>query len=223
VPYVKRAVNPEPAGGGSEGETPDELRVRGPRTLRHSGRAVTAADYEDLVREASSGIARVLAIPARDSETAGRVTLVVVPASGAPKPVPSLELLDRLEEFIGERRPSTAELEVGGPGWIRVNVEVEVVPQSLEAAADVEAAVLGRLAAFLHPLTGGLEATGWPFGRRPHRSDLHKLVEETPGVDHVHWLDAIEVEIEPGPAPDAFLVYSGTHTVRMLGGEASAA
>jgi hypothetical protein len=219
VPYIKAVRNLEASGGGSSAESLDELRIRGPRTVRHRDRAVATVDYEDLVHEASSGVARVLVLPARGPASAGRVGLVIVPAGPAAKPGPSLELIARVQEYIEERLPATAVLEIGGPGWIRVDVEAEVVPVSLDVAADVESAVLARLAAFLHPLTGGLEANGWPFGRRPHRSDLHKIVEETPGVDHVRWLRTTEVDPEPGPAPDAFLVYSGMHTIRIVGGE----
>ncbi len=75
----------------------------------------------------------------------------------------------------------TVDLWVGGPGWLRVSVAAEIVPVSVEEAANVETAALARLARFLHPLTGGPEWLGWEFGRSPYRSDLFALVESTPG------------------------------------------
>jgi hypothetical protein len=91
----------------------------------------------------------------------------------------------------------------------------EVAPRSLEAAADVQVAILTRLAAFLHPLTGGLDGQGWAFGRKPYRSDLYALIESTPGVNHVRRLTVTE---EGDVRPDRFLVYSGSHLITMVGG-----
>ncbi|HEX2094585.1 MAG TPA: hypothetical protein VHG28_19425, partial [Longimicrobiaceae bacterium] len=82
-------------------------------------------------------------------------------------------------------------------------------------AAGVQASLPARLAAFLHPLTGGPRGTGWPLGRRPHRSDLYAVVEAVPGVDHVRRL---EVRATPAARTPFFLVYSGPHTVRVTGG-----
>jgi hypothetical protein len=106
---------------------------------------------------------------------------------------------------------------VAGPDWLRVTVTAEVVPVSLEAATDVQAAVLARLVAFLQPLTGGSDGQGWAFGRKPYRSDLYALIESTPGVDHVRQLT---VQEEGDVRSDRFLVYSGAHQIMMASGMA---
>jgi hypothetical protein len=190
------------------------VRVRGPRTLRHRGRAVTVADLEDLAVEASPEVAVARAVPAADEREAGRVRVVVVPRGAAARPVPSTELLDRVHAYLAERLPATVELEVLGPEWVEIGVTVEVVPVALEAAGEVLAALPGRLADFLHPLTGGPGGAGWPFGRRPHRSDLYAVVEATPGVDHVRLLEVREARV---PRTPFFLVHAGAHTVRVTG------
>jgi hypothetical protein len=86
--------------------------------------------------------------------------------------------------------------------------------------------VLARLAAFLHPLTGGLDGAGWAFGRKPYRSDLYALLEATPGVDHVQLLRVEEEleETENGVArPGRFLIFSGPHEITLTGGTDEAA
>lgn len=214
IPSVDRVTNPEPAGGGAAGESLESVRVRGPRTLRHRDRAVTVADLEDLAVEASPEVALARAIAATDAGGVGRVRVVVVPRGAAARPVPSLELLDRVEAFLAPRVPATVEVEVRGPEWVGVDVTVEVVPATLEDVANVQAELRARLEAFLHPVTGGAGGTGWPFGRRPYRSDLYALVEATPGVDHARRL---EVRETPVPRTAFFLVHSGTHVVRVAG------
>jgi hypothetical protein len=219
VPYVASVTNVEPASGGSAAETLEQARVRGPRTLRHRGRAVAIADFEDLAVEASADVARVRGFPVRGPEEAGRVGLVVLPHSDEPRPAPSIELLNRVEEYVRRRASPVFDLWVGGPGWLRVRVRAEVVPLSLEQASDVESRVRARLAEFLHPLRGGVDGAGWPFGRRPHRSDLYGVIEAVAGVDHVQALDVEETMAEPSPIENAFLVYGGAHEIAMTGGD----
>ena len=93
----------------------------------------------------------------------------------------------------------------------------ELVPVSIEEAANVETVVALRLARFLHPLTGGIRSTGWEFGRSPHLSDLYALIEGTPGIDHVRRLDVTETLIDEPPAPDAFLLYAAGHELAVVG------
>lgn len=213
VPYVAAVANPEPAAGGAAGESVAQARLRGPRTIRHRDRAVALADYEDLAFEASPELALAHAVPP-GVESVGTVALVVVPRGAEARPAPSLELLARVREHVGARVSPTVELVVQGPDWARVTVAAEVVPARLEAASEVHAAVLARVAAFLHPLTGGSGGGGWPFGRRPHRSDLYALLETTPGVDHVR---ALEVATDEMPHPERSLVYGGGHRIAVVG------
>jgi hypothetical protein len=214
VPYLDRVTNPEPAAGGAAAESLDAVRVRGPRTLRHRGRAVTLADLQDLTMEASPEVAAAHAVGPADAGDEGRVRVVVVPRGAAARPAPSPELLERVQVYLAERLPATVELEVRGPEWVEVAVTVEVVAVTPEAAAAVQAALPARLAGFLHPLAGGPRGEGWPFGRRPRRSDLFGVVEATPGVDHVRLL---EVRESPFPRTPFFLVCSGVHAVRVAG------
>jgi len=214
VPYVDRVTNPEPAAGGTAAETLDSVRARGPRTLRHRGRAVTLADLEDLAVEASPEVAVARAFGPRYEAEAGRVRVLLVPRGAEARPVPSLELLDRVRAHLAERLPAGVELELMGPEWVEVSVTAEVVPLTFEGAGEARAALAARLAAFLHPVTGGPGGAGWAFGRRPLRSDLYALVEATPGVDHVRRL---EVREAPVPRTPWFLVHSGTHEVRVAG------
>ena len=88
---------------------------------------------------------------------------------------------------------------------------------SPEAASRVDRHVRERLAAFLHPLTGGLDGDGWDFGRAPHRSDLFALIAAVAGVDHVRYLRVAEVEDRDGVHDTGrFLVFSGQHDIRVV-------
>ncbi|MEA2563578.1 MAG: hypothetical protein QOH06_5082 [Acidobacteriota bacterium] len=217
VPYVGGVVQLVAAEGGAAEESLEAVRSRGPKMLRHRNRATAAVDYEDLAFEASSQVARAQALPARSNVDGGRVGLIVVPASASAKPVPGLELLERVRSYIEARVSPVVDFWVVGPDWLQVDVRAEVVPQRLEAVTEVQTAVLDRLRSFLHPLTGGPEGEGWEFGRKPHRSDLYALIEETPGVDHVRQLEVTETPREGGARPGRFLVFSGNHEIALSG------
>ena len=74
------------------------------------------------------------------------------------------------------------------PTYVPVGVRAEILPLHADEAGRVEARVRTRLAAFLHPLTGGRDGRGRGFGDSVWLSDLAALIEETPGVDAVRLL-----------------------------------
>jgi predicted phage baseplate assembly protein len=226
VPYVDKVTNHEPAAGGANAEPVESLLDRVPRAVRHGGRAVTVEDYEDLARLATAEVARALCVPLANlavdpllqaPANPGDVSVIVVPISSEAKPLPSLELIRRVQDSLDRVHVSTATLSVVGPLYVRVDVSAEVALVSLEGATRVLADVQHKVASFLHPLTGGLDGTGWDFGRRPHDSDFYALIEAVPGVDHIRALDVVEVEDMPGVTDTGrFLVYSGTPNISVI-------
>jgi predicted phage baseplate assembly protein len=224
VPYIDKVVNFAPATGGANAEDLSTLIARAPRTLRHGDRAVTVDDYEDLARLASPEVARVKCVPLYDlaadpdatRQQLGMVSLIIVPRSTESKPVPSLELLGRVRDYLDRHRSPNADISVVGPDYMRVEVEATLGVSSLEGAREVEVAVSRALARFLHPLTGGVNGEGWDFGRKPHKSDLYALLEETPGVDHVIALRVGEFKERADAATtERFLVHSGAHKISL--------
>jgi hypothetical protein len=164
----------------------------------------------------------------------GHVELIVVPRTVALQPTPNLSLLSRVQTYIQGRCAPTLSLIVTEPDWVEVTVTARVVPVSLAAAAMAPTAVTAALEQFIHPLSGGFDGRGWPFGRRPHVSDLHALLESVPEVDYVSALTVVNnpslADIDPplpGEAPeddltlprlgkerrDRFLIFSGRHNI----------
>jgi len=225
VPYVEKPTNPEAAAGGAEAEDTSALLQRMPRTLRHRDRAVTVEDYEDIALLASQEVVRSRCVPLRDlladplgdAPQAGVVSVIIVPRTGDAKPLPTLELIARVSDYLMARAPATASVIVVGPLYVRVDVTAEIALSAADGASAVGRAVHDRLDAFLHPLTGGLSGDGWDFGRAPHRSDFFSLIESVPGVDHVRYLQLAEIEDQPGVrATGRFLVFSGEHQIDLV-------
>ena len=228
LPYVDSVTNWIAASGGVEAEDTASLLERAPREVRHRERAVTVEDYQDLARLASPEVARCLAVPLRDLSVdpagtvprPGVVSLIVVPNAPTAKPVPSMELIGRVSDFLAGHQLPVVEEVVVGPEYVDVSVSAQIAVAQLEGAGDIGQAARGALDAFLHPLSGGFDGRGWNFGRTPHVSDLYRVLEAVPGVDYVRSLTvALSDDQRPGAgATGRFLVASGMHRLDLVYG-----
>lgn len=192
-PYIDSVTNHEAASGGVDKENLDRVRERGPQTLKHRDRAVTYEDFEWLVREASPNVAKVKCLPTRAPSLQfqpGWVTLIIVPESDEPNPLPTQQLVNEIQTYLFERTSLyliayPSQINLIGPGYIKVWVEASLQFTSIIEAKTIEARVLDNLQHFFHPLHGGPENKGWNFGRNVYISEVYELIENTDGVDHV--------------------------------------
>jgi hypothetical protein len=224
VPLIDKVTNLDAASGGADAETLESVVGRAPRDARHRDRAVSFEDYKDLARLASTEVARARCVPlydlAVDPDCArlrpGAVSLIVVPRSAEDKPLPNLELIRHVRDYLDHRRTPTADLVIVGAEYVCVHVETELALSLPEDASRVQLEAERQLVRFLHPLSGGFDGAGWDFGRRPHKSDLYALLEQVPGVEYVRTLQVTEEEERSGAAKtDRFLIYSGRHKVSL--------
>ncbi|EST36978.1 hypothetical protein N566_15450 [Streptomycetaceae bacterium MP113-05] len=205
LPYVARVENRRPAGGGVDGESVREARVRGPMTLRTLHRAVVPHDYEQLAREVAPDAARVKCVPAREvrslrgddggGDTDGGVRLLVVPAGrsdalgriGFDELKPPPDSLAVIAGHLEERRPIGARLSVEPPYYQGVTVVASVVRSggAAVAAERLRDTALTALYSYFNPLTGGPDGTGWPFGRPVHSGEVFGVLQQVPGIDLV--------------------------------------
>ncbi len=142
----------------------------------------------------------------------GKISVIIVPKSSDRIPTPSIELINRVENYLRERCLPTVALAVSGPKWQEITVETKIVPTSLEGAAELRTEVQNRLSRFLHPLTGGKTGDGWSFGRKPHESDLYALLQSISGVYFVKVLKVNTLNIV---IDDFTLIYSGENKVNL--------
>lgn len=207
---VARSVtNPAAAEGGADTEPATKVAWRGPQVLRHRGSALAAEDYEALALEASPGVAITRCLPATSANlraAPGYVTLILVPRSLDPQPKPSYELKQQVMAYLAERAPASIEsgrITVIAPNYMLVGVSATVAPKQLGQSAMVKSAVEAALNLFFHPLQGGPDGRGWPFGRSVYLSDVARLVEGIDGVDYVQQLELLRDLI---PCGDVVLV-----------------
>ncbi len=196
IAHVSGVTNPFPASGGSDQESVDEAKLRGPHVIKSRNRAVTAEDYEWLSLQASNGIARAKCLNTIGRE--GEVTVVVVPKQDHRNPdltvklVPTTELLRRVTNYLDERRLLTTILHVVRPRYVEISISVDVIRTTSGRSERLRKAVEHRLRSFLHPILGGRDAEGWTFGRNVMKLDLYHVIENVEGVDVVHRIRLID-------------------------------
>ncbi len=187
--FIEGVSNLVPAGGGSDLETVDEIKARAPHLFRSRFRAVTAEDFEQIAKEASTSVARARCIPCRDRE--GEVTVVVVPKvaeePGAEPvtPLPSTELMRRVKAELDARKLVSTIVHVVRPRYRHLAIQVAVLRSTSGSSEAIKDDIIRKIRDFLHPLRGGKNRRGWPFGRPVSKIDIYHVCEEVGGVDFV--------------------------------------
>lgn len=187
IPHVARVHNRWPASGGADAEPVEEARSRAPALLRSGWRAVSAGDFERLTRLASPRVAR-----ARCLAEPGAARVVVVPHPEGPADAESFASLlpgdpvfDDVVEFLDERRAVGVRLVVEPPDYQGVRVHVALTVAEYELAADVYDRAAVAVRDYLHPVRGGRDGQGWPFGRPVVAGELFGVLLDVPGVELV--------------------------------------
>src|SRR5205823_5785993 len=73
---------------------------------------------------------------------------------------------------------------VVGPAYVAVGITARLFRRPDVAARSVQERARDALVAFFHPLIGGTDQAGWPFGRAVYVSEVYEVLERVPGVDY---------------------------------------
>ena len=232
LPGINSVDNRRPAVGGVDAESLEEAKDRGPLLLRTRNRAVTAGDFEHLTREAAPDVSRVIC-PDVSSAEPGTVRVLVVPEVPTdPEGVtqlrfehlqPSAETLERISEYLEERRVVGVRVVVERPVYQGITVVARLRSQRNASPAEVRDRALTALYRYYHPVVGGPDGRGWPFGRPVQAGEAYAVLQRVTGVDFVEesLLFAYdlernrpdETERERIDLPPTALVFSAGHDV----------
>ena len=192
IPFVARVANRRPATGGVDGEDVENAKVRGPISLRTRGRAVTTEDYEQIVREAAPEVARVRAVAAGAGADAGAVRVLVVPAVGDEagrlrfeQLLPSDDTLARVAARLDECRVIGARVLVEPPAYRGITIVAKLKPRAKANPTRLQTDAMEALYGYFHPIRGGPDGTGWPFGRPVQVGEVYAVLQALPGTEIV--------------------------------------
>jgi len=232
IPFTTSVVNRGPATGGVDGESVGNAAARGPMLLRTRDRAVTVEDYEYLAKQAAPDAARVRCVPV--PERPGEIRLLVVPdITLGTNPVaaqltPDVDLVNRIGSYIEPRRCLGATVRVGPPQYDGVTVVAQLRAAPGTVAEALRGEALEALYAYLNPVSGGLDGTGWPFGRPVQSGEVFAVLQRLPGTAMVEDVQLFAADLATGRRSGPVqrielaghaLVFSFQHQVRILEGD----
>lgn len=222
-------TNPVPAIGGAPAETLAHAIGRAIELMETPQRAVTLQDYETLARQ-TPGV-QLARVSARANlhpsfpclRAPGLITLIILPYLPGDRPMPTPGLRRLVAAYLNRRRVVGTRVEVVGPGYRDVAVRAKVRACTGINKADLGQKIAESVNNFLHPLRGGPDGSGWPFGRDVYRSEILQVIDQIPGVDHVLSLELIAEGCEPQCGNVCLsattLVAAGQHEIDVVGGE----
>jgi predicted phage baseplate assembly protein len=203
---ASQVTNWRAAVGGQDEESLNEAKKRAPQALKHRDRAVTSEDFEALAMQVAN-IRRARALPLTHPDfpgvaVPGVVTVVVVPdvpdsPDGlTPRPIPSEGTRRTVCAYMNQRRLLTTELYVIGPTYRELQVDAEVIVENNADLAEVKRATELVLKDYFHPLRGGEQGLGWPFGGDVFYSRVYQRLFSVSGTARIErlrlWLDGEE-------------------------------
>jgi predicted phage baseplate assembly protein len=233
VAFISEVSNRRGALGGGDGETIDNAKLRGPIVLRTRQRAVTREDFERLAEMSTSEVARARCVPAGEDEVAGGgVRVLVVPqvedgehgSLDFGQLLPAEGVLQTVRDYLDERRVVGTRVAVESAAYIPISIIARMRAKPRYDATKLEHAALAALYRYFHPVHGGPDGDGWPFGRAVAPGEAYAILNRVPGVEaveDVRLYPALPIEnkreaqvpvINPGPNE---LVFSWDHQVQV--------
>jgi len=190
LPFISRVQNLVPATGGVDAETVENVKRRGPQSLRAGGRAVTVSDFERLTAQADSRVGRVRCLA--PVEPGDPVRLLVVPSIEQRPETLQLDhfalpddMIRRIGDYLDDRRILGSKIEIGTPYYQGVTVAALVSARPGRPPSLVQDRAMRALYDFINPLTGGPEGLGWAFDVDLNAAQVFQLLEAVEGVERV--------------------------------------
>lgn len=183
--------NRKNASGGMSAESLDDAKNRVSNDFRKNYRAITSEDYIQLILSTPGlRVKRAGVIPNYHPDfpcldIPGNVTVVVVPYTRDATPVPGEGFQQTVLNHLNKHRLVTTRVQVIGPKYVTISLKCQVHLLKHTSQVRTEDRVRKKLKEFLHPIKGGPDGKGWPFGRPVFPSEISQTIDGVEGVDYV--------------------------------------
>jgi len=204
--------NPLPAHGGVEPEIIEEVRLRAPAAFRSQERAVTEADYAE-VTERDPRVQRAAAT-FRWTGSWHTVFLTADRLGGLPV---DKDFKTTIRQSIERYRMAGYDLEVDGPRFVSLAIEMFVCAKPDYFRSDVKAALLEIFSKQILPdgRHGVFHPDNFTFGQAVYLSPLYAAAQSVAGVASVQiTLFQRAGQSDPKPLNDGFLPMGGLEIAR---------
>ncbi|HXW77844.1 MAG TPA: hypothetical protein VEJ84_00015, partial [Acidimicrobiales bacterium] len=175
---------------------------------------VPAGDPSDPGRHTNA--VKVLVVPAAEGDHLGRLRIeqMVVPP----------DTLERIASYLDERRVVGARVIVEPPTYQGITIAARVRASTKAQPSHVSDAASRALYRYYHPIVGGPDGTGWPFGRPVHAGEVYAVLQRVEGVEYLEEVRLYAADPRDGRRGEAVqslefglnsLVFSYEHALRV--------
>ncbi|MGA8679745.1 MAG: hypothetical protein WB592_04645, partial [Acidimicrobiales bacterium] len=99
--------------------------------------------------------------------------------------IPPVGVLERISEYLDERRTLGARVSVEPPHYQGLTAVVRIRARPRWDPEEVAREGTRALYSYFHPIIGGPNGTGWPFGRPVRVGELYAVLQDVPGIDYL--------------------------------------
>jgi hypothetical protein len=186
VDGLRRVVNPVAAGGGKEGDRPQDIRTNAPNSALILGRAVSLQDFEALARE-FGGVVNARAEWAWDETLQRAVVKIWFISDGG-------NIAKALQSFlIGQADPSTPLVATEATAQTPSNL---VINLAIDPRSNTQTAIEQIRQTLTNSETGILSLANVPIGRPLFRSRIFEAILAVAGTRSI---EAMTVDGQPAP------------------------
>lgn len=180
---ITKIWNPLPARGGTEPESMEEVRQYAPEAFRTQKRAVTNADYEYFAQKLEPEVQRAAAT-LRWTGSWRTVFLSIDRYNGLPI---KQDFEDRLRYKLEPYRMAGFDLEVNGPLYVNLEIELKICVKPAYRFGDVKKELLEVLGNDLLPngRRGVFHADNFTFGQSVFLSAIYAAAQTVAGVSSI--------------------------------------
>ena len=182
--FVSEVTNPFPTYGGYDAYTEESTMEYITGVLRSRNRVVTEGDILDMLRQTSYSVVGIkcgLDVDALGNPAPGRVTVAVLTKEYNKGTHIFHEIKDEMRkklEECGSFLVMGREVQLTQPHFLRLNVRLWLEKDTMENAYDMQNTAYTVIEEFIHPLTGGLDGTGWKIGSFPRVSQIRAYLRK---------------------------------------------
>lgn len=218
IAYVDKINNYESAFGGANEQSIESLKKAAPKQIRHHYQAVTRDDFNSLIYEVSSNIAK-----SNISTSAGIVNISIIPFHDSKQPLPTEGLRQLVYDYIKQRTSPTIKIIVQEPKYMAINLVLNIVVEDWNLISTLKSSLNQKIDEYLHPLNGGTLNQGWNFGEAPTLSNILNLLHK---VDGISYISKAQIYLnnkilynmngqEILDVDDDIMIFSGEHTINI--------
>lgn len=217
IGYINKVTNYEAITGGCDKESVRQAKKRIAASFRHRKRAVTAKDFEDIVYSEIRSILQVRCFTGRDEmgkKTPGHITLVVLLEKEAQIyfDIVKEDIRKCLMPYMDCRLYKEERIHIVEPQWYSIEVYMTVAVSERTKQYMVKEKISQRLEAFIHPVTGNFDGTGWKIGTVPSALQIQNACNQ---MEEIFYIEHISLREEYPPGIYA-LGIGGEHEIEII-------